>query len=519
MTIAEEEPSVGKNDARAEDQRKTFSTSSTLLIKSCPHGDEISELKKALRNRPQAKSLWTNCSLRKKFSKAAESSFETTPEITSDSESECDIEEPLSLLPKLLRVEPNDTSKDDISLADLTLTLAVSDEIKKKADSSTKKLLLTLMEEVKGLKEQIKIPLDTSLSVPQSGSSKSAKGKQKTWFGSCKHYRKTLVSMTITLMSVSTTLDVTSVVALLMKPLTVLRNLSQTKGNQELLVSDPMNPLKSRFIKETNLFQNVCVGLLKEACMGEALNIACYTKKIIIVKIHGKTSYDVLRGRSPDISYFHVFGRHVHIYNHMDHLRKFDAKVDDVFFLGYSLVAKEFRVSNIKRQEIKETYHVTFSEDDEAISKSGTKGDEINFNANKSFPDDEFIVPRNNVFQCYGNDSYFPYILAYDPLSTNNITIPDPITPSEPIIISSETPEFTAVDDHLILNEHNDSELVKYLRVAKYQVFIIRNSTSRGCQILYGKLVCWSAKKQSSVAMSSVEAEYVVAAECCAQVL
>ncbi|GJS54706.1 hypothetical protein Tco_0628068 [Tanacetum coccineum] len=36
-----------------------------------------------------------------------------------------------------------------------------------------------------------------------------------------------------------------------------------------------------------------------------------------------------------------------------------------------------------------------------------------------------------------------------------------------------------------------------------------RKSTSRGCQILGGKLVCWSAKKQSSVAMSSAEAEYV----------
>ncbi|GKA29677.1 retrovirus-related pol polyprotein from transposon TNT 1-94, partial [Tanacetum coccineum] len=41
----------------------------------------------------------------------------------------------------------------------------------------------------------------------------------------------------------------------------------------------------------------------------------------------------------------------------------------------------------------------------------------------------------------------------------------------------------------------------------------------RGCQILGGKLVCWSAKKQSSVAMSSAEAEYVAAAGCCAQVL
>nr|GEU36522.1 hypothetical protein [Tanacetum cinerariifolium] len=45
-----------------------------------------------------------------------------------------------------------------------------------------------------------------------------------------------------------------------------------------------------------------------------------------------------------------------------------------------------------------------------------------------------------------------------------------------------------------------------------------RKSTSRGYQILDGKLVCWNAKKQSSVAMSSAEAEYVAAAGCCAQV-
>nr|GEV59675.1 retrovirus-related Pol polyprotein from transposon TNT 1-94 [Tanacetum cinerariifolium] len=40
-----------------------------------------------------------------------------------------------------------------------------------------------------------------------------------------------------------------------------------------------------------------------------------------------------------------------------------------------------------------------------------------------------------------------------------------------------------------------------------------------GCQILGGKLVCWSAKKKSSVAMSSTEAEYIPVAGCCAQVL
>nr|GEV01270.1 retrovirus-related Pol polyprotein from transposon TNT 1-94 [Tanacetum cinerariifolium] len=48
-----------------------------------------------------------------------------------------------------------------------------------------------------------------------------------------------------------------------------------------------------------------------------------------------------------------------------DHLGKFDKKADDEFFLGYSLVAKSFRVFKIKIQEMKETYHVTFSKDDE----------------------------------------------------------------------------------------------------------------------------------------------------------
>nr|GEU81096.1 retrovirus-related Pol polyprotein from transposon TNT 1-94 [Tanacetum cinerariifolium] len=44
---------------------------------------------------------------------------------------------------------------------------------------------------------------------------------------------------------------------------------------------------------------------------------------------------------------------------------------------------------------------------------------------------------------------------------------------------------------------------------------IFRKSTSRGCQILGGKLICWSAKKQTSVAMSSAEAEYVTVVPIC----
>ncbi|GKC04292.1 hypothetical protein Tco_0995902 [Tanacetum coccineum] len=150
------------------------------------------------------------------FTKADEYPSEAAPVITSDTESECDNQEPLPPLPKLLRVEPNGTSNDVIYLADLTLATAVPKNTKqatnkvssvnvtkkktqtkspavpdpchdKKADSSTEQLLFTLMEEVKGLKEQIKTLSNNSPSVSQSRSSKSAKGKQNTWFGPCKH--------------------------------------------------------------------------------------------------------------------------------------------------------------------------------------------------------------------------------------------------------------------------------------------------------------------------------------------
>jgi hypothetical protein len=46
-----------------------------------------------------------------------------------------------------------------------------------------------------------------------------------------------------------------------------------------------------------------------------------------------------------------------------------------------------------------------------------------------------------------------------------------------------------------------------------------RKSTSRTCQFLGSFLVSWSFRKQSSVAQSTTEVEYVAAASCCSQLL
>nr|GFB77087.1 hypothetical protein [Tanacetum cinerariifolium] len=46
-----------------------------------------------------------------------------------------------------------------------------------------------------------------------------------------------------------------------------------------------------------------------------------------------------------------------------------------------------------------------------------------------------------------------------------------------------------------------------------------RKSTTRGCQFLGCRLISWQCKKQTVMATSSTEFEYVAATSCCAQVL
>ncbi|GKA53255.1 retrovirus-related pol polyprotein from transposon TNT 1-94 [Tanacetum coccineum] len=61
-----------------------------------------------------------------------------------------------------------------------------------------------------------------------------------------------------------------------------------------------------------------------------------------------------------------------------------------------------------------------------------------------------------------------------------------------------------------------ESHLIVVKRIFRY---LKGKITSGGCQLQGRKLVCWSAKKQQSVAMSSAEAEYVAATGCCANIL
>ncbi|GJX46834.1 retrovirus-related pol polyprotein from transposon TNT 1-94 [Tanacetum coccineum] len=127
---------------------------------------------------------------------------------------------------------------------------------------------------------------------------------------------------------------------------------------------------------------------LEEFCdekgISQNFSSPCTPEQNGVAERRNRTLIEAAKTIALDISNLHVFGCPVHIHNHMDHLGKFNEKANNGFFLGYSLVAKAFRVFNIRRQEIEETVHVTFSKDDEAISQTSTKGDAINFNENRT---------------------------------------------------------------------------------------------------------------------------------------
>ncbi|GKA27373.1 putative ribonuclease H-like domain-containing protein [Tanacetum coccineum] len=70
----------------------------------------------------------------------------------------------------------------------------------------------------------------------------------------------------------------------------------------------------------------------------EAVNTACYVQnRVLVVKPHNKTPYELFRGRTHVLSFMRPFGCHVTILNTLDYLGKFDGKLDEGFFVGYSL--------------------------------------------------------------------------------------------------------------------------------------------------------------------------------------
>ncbi|GJY36085.1 retrovirus-related pol polyprotein from transposon TNT 1-94 [Tanacetum coccineum] len=118
----------------------------------------------------------------------------------------------------------------------------------------------------------------------------------------------------------------------------------------------------------------------------KAVNTACYVQnKVLIIKPHNKTPYELFLDRKPALSFMRPFGCPVTILNTLDHLGKFDGKADEGFFVGYSTNSKAYRVFNNRTRIVEENLHVKFSEETPNIAGNGQDGKKI-------VPDQKYIL-------------------------------------------------------------------------------------------------------------------------------
>ncbi|GJY84203.1 retrovirus-related pol polyprotein from transposon TNT 1-94 [Tanacetum coccineum] len=454
------------------------------------------------------------------FTKADVSTSESSPMITFDSENDGDNQEPLPPLPKLTGAEPSGASKMSQTYVikkktepkHPTVQISCPD---KSALLSTEQLLLTLMEEVKGIKNQILIPLDTSLSISQASSSKTPKQKdyqkRSLWYldsgcsrhmtrvkqylhryskesgpkvvfgdnfsGDTKGYGSVNCNgITFTkvayvnglkhnLISISQLCDANFKVLFTKTQGTIFNEKDEvvliapkrrdvyvidmssynTDNNACFYAKAPsvnwlwhkrLSHLDFKTINNLSKY-NLVFGLPSLTFSKDKNCSACEKGKHHRATFKTKRSFSI--NKCLHLLYMDLFGPVKP--QTISHKKYTLVIVDeysrhDEYFLGYSSVAKAFRVFNIRRQEMEETFHVTFSKDDEAILQTSTEDDDINFNEVNSFPDDEFRESRNSDTLCNANTEYYPYVPAFYRLSTNNHASPEPIITSSPLISS-----------------------------------------------------------------------------------
>nr|GFC44305.1 retrovirus-related Pol polyprotein from transposon TNT 1-94 [Tanacetum cinerariifolium] len=107
----------------------------------------------------------------------------------------------------------------------------------------------------------------------------------------------------------------------------------------------------------------------------EAVATACFTQNRSIIRLrYGKTPYELMHGKQPDLSYFHVFGSLCYPTNDGENVGKLQPKADIGIFIGYAPTKKAFRIYNRRTRRIVETIHVEFDELTAMASEQSSSG-------------------------------------------------------------------------------------------------------------------------------------------------
>ncbi|GKB65395.1 retrovirus-related pol polyprotein from transposon TNT 1-94 [Tanacetum coccineum] len=134
-------------------------------------------------------------------------------------------------------------------------------------------------------------------------------------------------------------------------------------------ISAPRTPQSNGVVERKNrTLQEMSRTMLNEQSIPQkfwcnAVDTSTYIiNRISIRHILGKTPYELLRGRKPNLNYFKVFGSKCFILNTKYYLTKFDPKSYEGVFLGYSQNSKAYIILNKQTMKVEESLNVTFDE-------------------------------------------------------------------------------------------------------------------------------------------------------------
>jgi hypothetical protein len=100
-----------------------------------------------------------------------------------------------------------------------------------------------------------------------------------------------------------------------------------------------------------------------ERFWSEAVNTACHViNRLYLHRLLKKTSYELLTGNKPNVSYFHVFGSKCYILVKKGRHSKFAPNAVEGFLLGYDSNTKVYNVFNKSSGLVEVSSDVVFDE-------------------------------------------------------------------------------------------------------------------------------------------------------------
>ena len=95
----------------------------------------------------------------------------------------------------------------------------------------------------------------------------------------------------------------------------------------------------------------------------EVVDTACHTVNRVYFRLDTKkTSYELQKGRKPNVKYFRIFGSTCFILKDRENVGKFDSRNDEEIFLRYSSTRKAYRVYNKRTTKVMETVNAVIDE-------------------------------------------------------------------------------------------------------------------------------------------------------------